>query len=98
MSISATIGAWSWALFIAAPRAIHPRRTLATLLAANAQETAADRKPCGQQMANVPAGAIKGAISHDTQTEGYYIISGAGTPYFIDGTLVNGEAAQRFQP
>ena len=55
---------------------------------ANAQ-AAADRKPCGQQMAKVPAGAIKGAISHDTQTEGYYIISGAGTA-FIDGTLVNG--------
>lgn len=50
---------------------------------------AAQRTPCGQQMANPPADAIKGAITHDNQTEGYYIISGGGTA-FIDGTLVNG--------
>jgi mannose-6-phosphate isomerase-like protein (cupin superfamily) len=56
--------------------------------AANAQ-AAAERVPCGQQMANVPAGAIKGAISHDNQTEGYYIVSGGGTA-FIDGHVING--------
>ena len=33
--------------------------------------------------------AIKGAITHDTQTEGYYVISGGGTA-FIDGHVVNG--------
>src|SRR6516162_1122859 len=31
--------------------------------------------PCGEQMANPPADAIPGAITHDNQTEGYYIIS-----------------------
>jgi len=57
--------------------------------ARGANPQAAAEVPCGQQMANVPANAIKGAITHDNQTEGYYIISGAGTA-FIDGTLVNG--------
>jgi mannose-6-phosphate isomerase-like protein (cupin superfamily) len=50
---------------------------------------ATQRVPCGQQMANPPADAIKGAITHDTQTEGYYIVSGGGTA-FIDGHVVNG--------
>jgi len=50
---------------------------------------AAQRIPCGQQMATPPADAIKGAITHDTQTEGYYIVSGGGTA-FIDGHVVNG--------
>jgi mannose-6-phosphate isomerase-like protein (cupin superfamily) len=49
----------------------------------------AERTPCGQQMANPPADAIRGAITHDNQTEGYYVVSGSGTA-FIDGTLVNG--------
>ena len=47
------------------------------------------REPCGEQMANPPADALQGAITHDFQTEGYYIVSGSGTA-FIDGTLVNG--------
>ena len=47
------------------------------------------RLPCGQQMANPPADAIKGAITHYNQTEGYYIFSGGGTA-FIDGHVVNG--------
>jgi mannose-6-phosphate isomerase-like protein (cupin superfamily) len=50
---------------------------------------AAQVTPCGQQMANPPADAIPGAITHDFQTEGYYIVSGGGTA-FIDGTVVNG--------
>ncbi|HZT77729.1 MAG TPA: cupin domain-containing protein [Vicinamibacterales bacterium] len=45
--------------------------------------------PCGEQMATPPADAIRGAITHDNQTEGYYIVSGGGTA-FIDGHLVNG--------
>jgi mannose-6-phosphate isomerase-like protein (cupin superfamily) len=45
--------------------------------------------PCGEQMANPPGDALHGAITHDNQTEGYYIISGGGTA-FIDGKLVNG--------
>jgi mannose-6-phosphate isomerase-like protein (cupin superfamily) len=44
---------------------------------------------CGTAMANPPADAIKGAITHDSQTEGYYVISGGGTA-FIDGHVVNG--------
>ena len=45
--------------------------------------------PCGEQMATPPADAIQGAITHDTQTEGYYVVSGGGTA-FIDGHVVNG--------
>jgi mannose-6-phosphate isomerase-like protein (cupin superfamily) len=44
---------------------------------------------CGETMATPPADAIPGAITHDNQTEGYYIVSGAGTA-FIDGKVVNG--------
>ena len=40
-------------------------------------------------MANPPADATPGAITHDNQTEGYYIVSGGGTA-FIDGHVVNG--------
>lgn len=54
----------------------------------NAQ-AAEQRAPCGQQMATPPDEALQGAITHDFQTEGYYIVSGSGTA-FIDGTLVNG--------
>ena len=54
----------------------------------NAQ-AAAQTTPCGEQMANPPAEALQGAITHDNQTEGYYIVSGGGTA-FIDGHVVNG--------
>src|SRR5262245_28287247 len=54
----------------------------------NAQ-AAAQTTPCGTQMANPPADALQGAITHDNQTEGYYIVSGGGTA-FIDGKVVNG--------
>src|SRR5258705_8872844 len=37
----------------------------------NAQ-AAAQTTPCGEQMANPPADALQGAITHDNQTEGYY--------------------------
>src|SRR5579862_656806 len=37
--------------------------------------------PCGEQMANPPADAIPGAITHDNQTEGYYVVSGGGTAF-----------------
>ena len=50
---------------------------------------AAQTTPCGEQMANPPADALQGAITHDFQTEGYYIVSGSGTA-FIDGKVVNG--------
>src|SRR5678809_218749 len=54
----------------------------------NAQ-AAGQTTPCGEQMANPPADALQGAITHDNQTEGYYIVSGGGTA-FIDGKVVNG--------
>src|SRR5260370_16909892 len=50
---------------------------------------AAQTIPCGEQLADRPADAIPGAITHDNQTEGYYIVSGGGTA-FIDGHVVNG--------
>ena len=55
----------------------------------NAKKGAAQTVPCGEHMENPPAGAIPGAITHDNQTEGYYIVSGGGTA-FIDGQVVNG--------
>lgn len=51
---------------------------------------AAQRVACGRAMATVPAGAEKGALTHDSQTEGYYIVSGGGVA-FIDGYIVNGK-------
>jgi hypothetical protein len=46
-------------------------------------------QPCGEQVASPPADAIRGALTHDSQTEGYYVISGGGTA-FIDGHIING--------
>ena len=57
--------------------------------AAAARGNAAPAVPCGAQDPNPPADALQGAITHDFQTEGYYIISGSGTA-FIDGKLLNG--------
>jgi hypothetical protein len=45
--------------------------------------------PCGRQMATAPDGGTAGGITHDSQTEGYYIVSGGGT-MFTDGYIVNG--------
>ena len=58
---------------------------------------AADRKPCGRQMAALPAGGLAGGITHDHQAEGYYIISGAGT-MFTDGYIVNGRHGEQPEP
>jgi mannose-6-phosphate isomerase-like protein (cupin superfamily) len=57
--------------------------------AAAGRGNAAPAAPCGAQDPNPPADALQGAITHDFQTEGYYIISGSGTA-FIDGKLLNG--------
>jgi hypothetical protein len=51
---------------------------------------AEERGPCGRTMASVPADALPGGLTHDSQTEGYYITSGGGTA-FIDGIIVNGK-------
>jgi mannose-6-phosphate isomerase-like protein (cupin superfamily) len=45
-------------------------------------------EPCGEQVASVPAGTPTG-LYHDSQTEGYYIISGAGT-MVTGGRIANG--------
>jgi len=50
---------------------------------------AEERGACGRTMAALPSGGIPGGLTHDTQTEGYYITSGGGTA-FIDGYIVNG--------
>ena len=44
--------------------------------------------PCGDQVTPAPADAIPGAITHDSQTEGY-IVSGGGT-LVTGGRIVNG--------
>ena len=46
-------------------------------------------EPCGEQASTPPAGATPGGIAHDSQTEGYMIISGAGT-LITGGRIVNG--------
>jgi mannose-6-phosphate isomerase-like protein (cupin superfamily) len=47
-------------------------------------------EPCGKKMDKVPAtGGYPGGITHNVQTEGYYIVSGSGT-MFTDGYVVNG--------
>ena len=69
---------------------IHRHSTRNPLPAPARAASADNRTPCGQQMANPPADAIKGAITHDNQTEGYSILSGGGVA-FIDGHVVNGK-------
>lgn len=44
---------------------------------------------CGRQMATPPPGGTPGGITHDSQTEAYYIISGGGT-MITEGYIVNG--------
>jgi hypothetical protein len=50
---------------------------------------AAQAQACGRTMAALPPGGTPGGITHDMQTEGYYIISGGGV-MFTDGYIVNG--------
>ena len=45
-------------------------------------------EPCGEKSASAPAGAPNG-LTHDQQTEGYYIVSGGGT-MVTGGHIVNG--------
>jgi hypothetical protein len=44
---------------------------------------------CGEKMSTPPANGVAGGISHDHQTETYYIISGGGT-VVTGGHIVNG--------
>jgi mannose-6-phosphate isomerase-like protein (cupin superfamily) len=45
--------------------------------------------PCGEQASTPPSGATPGGITHDSQTEGYVIVSGSGT-LITGGHIVNG--------
>ena len=45
--------------------------------------------PCGDQVTPPATGATPGGISHDSQTEGYVIVSGSGT-LVTGGHIVNG--------
>jgi mannose-6-phosphate isomerase-like protein (cupin superfamily) len=57
--------------------------------AGGARGAAAQGEPCGEAAATPPAGATPGGIAHDSQTEGYYIVSGGGT-LVTGGHIVNG--------
>jgi mannose-6-phosphate isomerase-like protein (cupin superfamily) len=45
--------------------------------------------PCGEQATPPPTGGTPGGIAHDSQTEGYLIVSGGGT-LVTGGRIVNG--------
>jgi hypothetical protein len=45
--------------------------------------------PCGEQATAPPTGGTPGGIAHDSQTEGYLIVSGGGT-LVTGGRIVNG--------
>jgi mannose-6-phosphate isomerase-like protein (cupin superfamily) len=55
----------------------------------NAGGAAAPVETCGRHMDALPPGGTPGALVHDSQTEGYYIVSGGGT-MFTGGYIVNG--------
>ena len=74
---------------VAEAKAAAASRGNAPAAAGRGNAAATPTTPCGEQMANPPADALQGAITHDNQTEGYYIVSGGGIA-FIDGHVVNG--------
>jgi hypothetical protein len=46
-------------------------------------------QPCGEQVSAAPSDGVAGGIAHDSQTEGYLIVSGGGT-LITGGRIVNG--------
>ena len=54
-----------------------------------ARENAPAVEPCGQKSATPPPAGTPNGLTHDQQTEGYYIVSGGGT-MVTGGHLVNG--------
>jgi mannose-6-phosphate isomerase-like protein (cupin superfamily) len=46
-------------------------------------------EPCGEKSATPPAAGAPNGLTHDSQTEGYYIVSGGGT-MVTGGRIVNG--------
>ena len=57
--------------------------------AAAGRAAAAPADPCGEQAGTPPADGTPGGITHDSQTEGYLIVSGGGT-LITGGRIVNG--------
>jgi hypothetical protein len=55
----------------------------------NASANTPPAEPCGRHMDTLAPGGTQGGLTHDFQTEGYYIISGSGT-MMTDGYIVNG--------
>src|SRR6267378_868375 len=53
--------------------------------------------PCGEQATAPPAGGTPGGIAHDSQTEGYLIVSGGGT-LVTGGHIVNGSKSAADAP
>jgi mannose-6-phosphate isomerase-like protein (cupin superfamily) len=68
---------------------IHRGASAAAPPSATAGRGNAAPSPCGDRVSAVPADAVPGAITHDSQTEGYYIISGGGT-LITGGRIING--------
>jgi mannose-6-phosphate isomerase-like protein (cupin superfamily) len=68
---------------------IHRGAGAAAPTAATAARATPATSPCGDQVSTVPSDAVPGAITHDSQTEGYYILSGGGT-LITGGRIVNG--------
>jgi len=58
---------------------------------------AAERGPCGRQMTSLPPDGQRGGLTHDYQSEGYYIVSGTGT-MFVDGYIFNGRHSSANTP
>jgi len=52
--------------------------------------------PCGRHMDTLPPGGVGGGLVHNLQTEGYYIVSGAGT-MILDGYIANGRHSEAVQ-
>jgi len=63
----------------------------------NANASATPPVPCGRHMDALPPGGTPGGITHDFQTEGYYIVSGGGT-MFTDGYIANGRHSDQAGP
>jgi len=59
--------------------------------------SAAAPQPCGEQSTAPATGSVPGGIAHDQQTEGYLIISGAGT-LVTGGKIVNGRKSPPDSP
>jgi mannose-6-phosphate isomerase-like protein (cupin superfamily) len=68
---------------------IHRGASAAAAAARGGRQANAAATPCGDHMSTPPTDALPGAITHDSQTEGYFIVSGGGT-LVTGGRIVNG--------